>query len=231
MPSAKDFIKDDELNPENLNFIKNNYAGTVEPTDPVAGLRWFNTSTLNLKIYNGSSFVFVGSIANPFPVGTILPWNPGYYTNGSNAGFTLVLGATNDAAGANGYLNLLGWYVCNGATLINAESPIWNSSGRYLPNLTDDRFIMGDTAIAWGGGETSNSHVHSCDPPSTVSGGASSSVSAQINAAGTYRTDNTHTHDCDLPAFNSAVPKVGAAGLSSENRPLYLALFYIIRVW
>lgn len=79
------------------------------------------------------------------PVGTIVSYNPGYYTNAINGGFTLSGPATNDAAGVNAYLPLT-WRVCDGTALNDAESPIWNAAGRYLPKLDDSRFLLGSTA-------------------------------------------------------------------------------------
>ena len=42
--------------------------------------------------------------------------------------------------------------MCDGSELNLPSSPIFNGAGRYLPNLTDDRFIQGDTAIGSTGG-------------------------------------------------------------------------------
>ena len=89
------------------------------------------------------------------PVGSVLAYVPGYFTSGANAGFTVQMASANTAAGVNALLNSKGFYVSNGAALNDALSGIFNGSGRYLPNLTDDRFLMGDTAaggIGGGGG-------------------------------------------------------------------------------
>ena len=107
------------------------------------------------------------------PVGIIVAWVGGYFTDGSNGTYTRVLGATNDVAGANGYLNPY-WYVCDGAALNNADSPIWVGVNRYLPNLTDDRFIMGGTAAGGIGGSSTMAHTHTVDPASVTSGAGSS---------------------------------------------------------
>ena len=97
------------------------------------------------------------------PVGSIIAYSPGYFTNGSNAGFTYQMVSANTIAAVNALLNSSGWYVCNGAALNDADSGIFNGAGRYLPNLTDDRFFMGDTVAGGIGGTNSNNiaaHTH-----------------------------------------------------------------------
>lgn len=102
-------------------------------------------------------------INNVPPVGSIIAYVPGYFTNGSNAGFTYRMVSANTIAAVNALLNSSGWYVCNGAALNDAGSGIFNGAGRYLPNLTDDRFFMGDTVAGGIGGTNSNNiaaHTH-----------------------------------------------------------------------
>ena len=94
------------------------------------------------------------------PVGSIIAYSPGYFTNGSNAGFTHQMVSANTVAAVNALLNSSGWYVCNGAALNDAGSGIFNGTGRYLPNLTDDRFFMGDTVAGGIGGSSSNNIAH-----------------------------------------------------------------------
>ncbi len=94
------------------------------------------------------------------PIGSIIAYSPGYFTNGSNAGFTHQMVSANTVAAVNALLNPSGWYVCNGAALNDAGSGIFNGAGRYLPNLTDDRFFMGDTEAGGIGGANSNNIAH-----------------------------------------------------------------------
>lgn len=96
------------------------------------------------------------------PVGSVLAYVPGYFTNGANAGFTFQMVSANTIAAVNALLNSKGFYVCNGAALNDADSGIFNGANRYLPNLTDDRFLMGDTVAGGTGGANSSdiSHVH-----------------------------------------------------------------------
>jgi len=82
------------------------------------------------------------------PVGSIVAWNPGYYLDGLNGTFVNAdFLPLNTVAGANSYLNTKGYYVADGSTPGITGSLIWNAAGRHLPNLTDDRFLMGTTLV------------------------------------------------------------------------------------
>ena len=124
------------------------------------------------------------------PAGSIIPWIGGYFANGANGGYARVLGSANTIAGANGYLNAKGWYVCNGAVLNDADSPIFNGAGRYLPNLSDDRFIMGDN-VAGGSGDF-GAHTH-------IAGSHSHGSGTLVNAAA-----DTHGHNSGTLAGSQA---------------------------
>jgi hypothetical protein len=74
------------------------------------------------------------------PVGSIIAWLHGYFGDGSNGSYTSVSMELSDE-----------WKECDGSALNDADSPIFNGAGRYLPNLTDDRFLMGDVSGSAGG--------------------------------------------------------------------------------
>jgi len=222
MSEGADFVNNDILHYRELNDIKNNHAGSSEPTSPVAGCRFLDTDTNQLNIYRSSAFTTFGSTADPFPVGSILPWCPGYFGNGSNDSFTNVLG--NTVANANSYLNPFGWWVCDGSVPSEASSDIWDQAGRYLPELTDDRFIMGDTVVGGLGGSSTRAHTHTVDPDSKTSGVNNNWYRAPDDEGGTTVADHTHTHDLDLAQFTTE------AASNTENRPLYLAMLFVIRV-
>ena len=137
------------------------------------------------------------------PVGSVLAYVPGYFTSGANAGFTVQMASANTAAGVNALLNSKGFYVCNGAALNDALSEIFNGSGRYLPNLTDDRFLMGDTAAGGIGGANSSdiSHVHSTgDFTLKASHIPSHTHTITVNSAG------AHSHTFGVGEANAAYP-------------------------
>lgn len=177
------------------------------------------------------------------PVGAIIAYVPGYFTDGSNAGFTHQMVSANTIAAVNTLLNSSGWYVCNGAALNDADSGIFNGAGRYLPNLTDDRFFMGDTVAGGIGGANSNniSHVHStgdhtltlAEMPKhrhhvtcgfeTTSGNNPYGV-----ASGTHPGTWTNYQGGSEPHNHGNTGSSGSTSL--ENRPKYLSCFYIMRV-
>jgi|GEM_PF-5188122 len=109
---------------------------------------------------DGLEFVVPSGGGNGVPVGLIIAWLGGYFTDGSNGGYTRVLGTDNTVAAVNALLNGDGWYVCDGAALNLEGSPIFDGADRYLPNLTDDRFIMGDTLGGAPGGNNAMAHTH-----------------------------------------------------------------------
>ena len=117
------------------------------------------------------------------PVGAIIPWIGGYFTNGSNGSFTLVL--ANTIADVNTLMNSQGLYVCDGSPLNISKSAIFNGSGRYLPNISDSRFLMGST---------------------TAGAGASNSASFTGNAvASSAATVNTSTRNTDVALSSHSV--------------------------
>lgn len=96
------------------------------------------------------------------PIGSIIAYLPGSFTATDNVGYINI----SQTLTSN-------WKVCNGRVsgatddtatfLTDADSPIFNSAGRYLPNLTDSRFIMGYTLPTTGltmiGGNTNNEYT------------------------------------------------------------------------
>ncbi len=93
----------------------------------------------------------VANITNALtPVGSVIPWLPGYFTNGVNGFFTPVS------------ITLpTNWRECNGQVVNDSESPIFNDEGKHVPNLTDSRFLMGGALGAIGGSNDSMAHTHS----------------------------------------------------------------------
>jgi len=127
------------------------------------------------------------------PVGVILPWVSGYFTAGSNTGHTPVLASADTIAAANAYLNPIGYYVCDGSAVNVTGSPVWNAAGRYIPNLTDSRFLMGSTSVsaaANGGSNVMADHKHANTNLSVVG------EALHTHAVGTYTNtaELSHTH-------------------------------------
>lgn len=90
------------------------------------------------SIENLMQFVPVGTVASYIPHN--LSWNIGQINN---------------------FLSDYNFKVCDGSLYNNADSPIYNGAGRYLPNLTDDIFLMGSTTMGTpGGSNTMEDHRH-----------------------------------------------------------------------
>lgn len=86
------------------------------------------------------------------PIGAIVPVVATYYGDSSNG---TGVDAYGNSVSALKMMLSDGWAVCDGSLYRDDESPIFNGSGRHLPNLTDDRFIMGDTVFGDVGGANS----------------------------------------------------------------------------
>lgn len=187
--------------------------------------------------------------ANSAPVGSIVPFIGGYFGSGGLSGFTNVIG--DDASTINTLLNSSGWYVCDGTELNLAGSSIFNGSGRYLPDLSGDVFLMGDTSSGTFGGSSTMAHTHTTDIVSFTSG-ATTVSEAQMPAhthtsyahSGTTvgratggETDyprnlqdtsstgggGSHTHSVNPASTTSSAASV------TENRPKFMSCFYIMR--
>lgn len=82
------------------------------------------------------------------PVGSILAYLPGYFSATFNNGFTSSFAA--NVTAINSRIGAMGYRVCDGSAYSNSESPSdFFPSGvtRYLPNLTDERFLMGSVSF------------------------------------------------------------------------------------
>ncbi len=89
-----------------------------------------------------------GDCMSMHPVGTIIPWMPGYFT-GENSGFVRASFLTSELSepslvvACNTFLTPFGWRVCDGTAPNDPGSPIWDSAGKLVPLLIDERFLMG----------------------------------------------------------------------------------------
>lgn len=218
----------------------------------------YRLPTNTWEMLPGKSYVDQSS-----PVGMITAWNPGYFTDGVNGGFVAVLSA-NDVSSANSYLNPKGWYVCDGALLDLPNSPIFNGANRYLPNLTDARFLMGSAGAGGGGGtNTTAGHVHTLPGHShahhlaivaegshvhgmhgSTAGGGVPYRKPLTSAGDNYDTsypiiighmDASGSHIHGITGWvgggiNADTDYSSSANTASENRPLYLSTFYIMKV-
>lgn len=229
-----------------------------------SGVLSASLSAVAVGILSKNNLSVPPAVSSQLPSGSIIAWNPGYYSNGSNAGYTYAIGTANTVAAANAYLNPLGFYVCDGAALNDSSSPIFSGAGRYLPNITDSRFLMGSTTVGAIGGNNTMAHTHththtgpshthttgdftltinempahthgftvdtagqgaSTTRPYTV--GTTSPATLSTNSAG---SGAAHNHGSTGSSGTGATGSDSTAASNTENRPLYLSCFYIIKV-
>jgi len=193
------------------------------------------------------------------PEGSIMAWLPGYFTNGSNGGYTGISISLSD-----------NWKLCDGSALNDSQSTIFNGAGRYLPQLTDDRFLMGDVTGSRGGTggsstmahtHTGPSHSHTIPAHSHTLSSAGWALLFMSNAANTLycrqksvsqytsnikTTSITVATETNTPSYgteldgatdsggsgNTGSGGTGSTGPASntENRPKYLSVSYIMKV-
>lgn len=212
----------------------------IRPDDELGGKRWVLRRVPQ---------------TNSIPVGVVVPYMRGYMTNGVNGAF---LSAYDTIASVNALLNPDGWYACDGAALNLATSPsdMFNGSNRYLPNLTDNRFIMGSSYAGHTGGHNAMSHTHAVDIGSFASAGTALTLeqipSHRHPSSAWSGSSGDMNYKFDLGAADATVytgyaggsggitqahshqvdpPATNTGGATNtENRPAYLAAIYIIKV-
>ncbi len=256
--SAKDVPIEDANSYWTANTIEDVLEDMRDGTDPLINNNTFiksrnaaGTGNVNLIRANSSNLIELGAApaAQTYgfcPVGSVVAFIPGSFANGSNGTYTFRLGSANTIAAINTLLNTYGWYVCNGAALNLATSPIFNGASRYLPNLTDDRFLMGDTTAGTIGGANTMAHTHTTgsvtltaaqsglpDHDHYLKAGGASGIYAGL-AGHTDNPTGRGTFGIIGGAKNaSEAHNHGTTGAASntENRPLYMQCFYIMRVF
>ncbi len=222
--TGADAVVDEILSYQKVNKLKNHYYGAVAPADVTAGVIWIDSNNDKVYRYDGAAWSQFYTVADPppvsFPEGSIIAWTGGYYTNGSNGGYTRVLGSANTVAAVNTLLNASGWYVCNGAAINLGTSTIHNGANRYIENLTDDRFLMGDTTAGGTGGSSTMAHTHSGTSLGT------GNESSHAHAFGTLATGNesshthstpNHTHTDNFSITSESAHTHGAGTLATGN--------------
>jgi hypothetical protein len=165
-----------------------------------------------LATLGAASLAFV--IANGVPVGCVFPFVGGYFTDGSNGGFTSVLG--NSAAEVNGVVSAAGYRVCDGSALNITDSPIFNGTSRYLPNLTDDRFLMGDTTAGSVGGSSTMAHTHT-GPSHTHTGPSHTHTTSPASLSTGQLASHNHNIGLAYGSTDAFVPKAGSGATATTN--------------
>ena len=116
------------------------------------------------------------------------------------------------------------WVVCDGRTIKDSGSPM---NGMELPNLTDDRFLMGVGAMAKAGipgGENQINDEGGVAARSIPSGLADSAAGyTDLPGGNVYVTSNAHRHSIDIPGL----PPHNHGG---DKRPRFCTVWYICRI-
>ena len=210
------------------------------------------------------------------PVGSIIPYLGGYFADGTNGTFTMIQASLNDVSSVNAVLPE-SWRVCDGAEFFDSDSTIFNIANRFLPNLTDERFVQGFNAAGSIGGDNSQSHTHDVSSSSvaiTVPGhfhtgstsGASSNhthtvsdlhftgqqnatdddqgkaaddvLTASVQTTSGFSSDHSHSFTTNGGSVDGGndINTTGSFSSTStdasnlENRPKFLATFFIMRI-
>jgi len=178
--------------------------------------------------------------ANQVPMGAIIAFMGGYFTANWNVGFTNVIG--NTAATINALVNADGWYVCDGVAINIPASTIFNGTGRYLPNITDTRFLTGSSGAGVTGGSNTTSHTHTTgsftlttnEMPSHAHGiptylGGTGGTNPANTGSETYQGIGKYT---DVNG-GGASHNHGTTGAPSDtnNAPLFVTCHYLMKVF
>ncbi len=154
--------------------IKSISVGSSSST--VNNVRFHHSGNKELQFVLGNDATVEGSQSSNLavllglvPFGTIVFWLGGYFLDSVNGSYNYVLGSANTISDVNTYTNYYGWYVCDGSSLNLSKSPIFNGGGRYLPNISDSRFLSSYTVVGGIGGDNSNLHTHDVTPQTSVS--------------------------------------------------------------
>jgi hypothetical protein len=197
-----------------MDYLGPKFIGAAVISIPVLLITFIGT--LALSVYRDQPFSFLGMQIGPSgpknvdpglsspPVGTILPY----------------IGKVTDLP--------LNWRVCDGSVLNDSRSTLFN--GKPLPNLIDDRFLMGvnpaqvtDLTVVRGGSNEIPDGKH------THQGTATRNISQLDWAPGQQfqregGTTAAHTHPVDIP-------ESGSHNHGGENRPRFQGVVYIVRIW
>lgn len=134
------------------------------------------------------------------PIGSIIPCAPGYFNAVANGGGWVVAGpATNTIADMNVYIGDA-YRVADGTAPNTGESPIFNTAARFMPDLTDGRFLMGNTTAGSVGGQTNVTLIEANLPAHAHAMGSHnhslSGLASNVTLTGTTSFASTaHTHD------------------------------------
>jgi hypothetical protein len=154
------------------------------------------------------------------PIGTILAFHPRLFSASGNSG---VDPADQTTLGTN-------YRLCDGSDITSTGSPLINGAYSYLPDLTDNRFLMGGINTPFlGDNFVYGGSNHSGPPTSNDNNGDNSitvgndSLPPHIHNAGTFSvsgsgstsSDGSHSHGFTAAFENGQNADNGGSGVSS----------------
>jgi len=171
--------------------------------------------------YNGAN----KTRGDGIPEGIIVARISGYFGDGANDSYIAVSIPLTSK-----------WKACDGAALNDPLSIIFNGAGRYLPNLTDDRFLQGN-ALAnvgdIGGSNTIANHKHQTGHLTGAStkhlymynsGGSNIQINSFEGLASNAHGGMLFYQTSDITLYSKT------DGGGGDNRPKYLSCQYIMKV-
>jgi hypothetical protein len=144
--------------------------------------------------YLADEKVFTDDFVSGLPTEGVLAANcPGGYN-----GAVFESQITNDVTGMTAYLNsnYPAWKVCDGSEYSDLESPIWSTSGRYLPSLTDGRIIRGASAVGGSGGANEQTITNSTLPAHNHSYNYAVGNGGHNHSGYANNSNEIHDHAC-----------------------------------
>ena len=176
---------------------------------------------MTLKASNRTAIITANEIGLA-PVGSIIAYAPGYFGAANNGGGWTVVGpATNTVADMNTHLSSQGWIVCDGTAPSDAESPIFNTAGRHVPDMTGSRFLQGNTSAGTtGGSNTQIDHTHGFGLTAAGQGGGAATTGSQsVNHSHGGTTDNAGSHKHNIQYYTGASFGAGTIQVYADATP------------
>ena len=135
-------------------YLKNNFYTEYITTKKIEATNITVTNQITSSVASGTMPLVISSTTNCTdlsvdmvdnrhhgditPIGSIVAYLPGYFNTAGNNTTNTSYVAVNPTLSSC-------WRVCDGTICNESESTIFNAAGRYLPYLTDSRFLMGST--------------------------------------------------------------------------------------
>lgn len=165
---------------ENLIYMLENFAKNTAPTKAIRGQLWYDTATNDLKVYNGSSFVFTTTKASNLDV----------------TGNVIAANLIANSAVTAGNINVTGnvsaaFFTGNGSQLTGVAASV-------LVNGTSNVTVINNSNVTVGVAGTSNSLVISSTGivvagTATIDGNANiGNLNTNIITANTFRNGNSN---------------------------------------